>query len=59
MVFGDNRNDLEMMHQAGWSVAVANARPEVKESARIITASNDEFGVLKVLKELIGKGYEM
>ena len=59
MVFGDNRNDLEMMHQAGWSVAVANARPEVKEAARIITASNDEFGVLKVLEELIRNGYEM
>jgi len=58
MVFGDNRNDLEMMHQAAWGVAVANARSEVKEAARIITDSNNDLGVLKILKELIRRDYE-
>ena len=57
MVFGDNMNDLEMMEQAVWSVAVENARPKLKEAARIITASNDKLGVLKTIDALIRQGY--
>lgn len=58
LVFGDNRNDLEMMQQAHWSVAVANARKELKEAASFVTDSNNDQGVLKVLKRLIDKEYE-
>ena len=53
MVFGDNHNDLEMMSEAKYSFAVANARSAVKEAAAYETASNNEDGVLMVLKKLL------
>ena len=53
MVFGDNRNDLEMLEQAVYSFAVENAREEVKEKANYITDSNKNHGVLKVLRQLL------
>ena len=37
IVIGDYYNDLEMMQQAGYSVAVANAPPEVKAAANEVT----------------------
>lgn len=53
MVFGDQMNDIEMMHQAYYSFAVGNARPEVKAAARFQADTNVRGGVLKVLKLLI------
>ena len=53
MVFGDQRNDLEMLQQAYYSYAVENALPEVKKAARLGTDCCDQDGVLKVLKELL------
>lgn len=52
MVFGDQINDLEMVREARYSFAVANARPETKAEARYICDSNVNDGVLKVLKVL-------
>lgn len=53
MVFGDQFNDLEMMDQAYYSFAVANARPQVRQAARFQADSNEHNGVLKVLKQLL------
>lgn len=53
MTFGDQLNDIEMLKQAYYSFAVANARPEVKEAARFETDSNVQDGVLKILKFLV------
>lgn len=53
MVFGDQLNDLEMIRQAYYSFAVANARPEVKAEARFEADSNMNDGVLKILKLLV------
>ncbi|MBX3254704.1 MAG: HAD family hydrolase [Chitinophagaceae bacterium] len=53
MVFGDYLNDLEMMKEGYFSYAMENAHPEIKETARFVTASNDDDGVLKVLGELL------
>lgn len=53
MVFGDQLNDLEMMEQAYYSFAVANAREEVKKAARFQADSNVNGGVLKILKLLV------
>ncbi len=50
MVFGDQMNDLEMMDQAYYSFAVGNARPEVKAAARFRADTNQNDGVLKILK---------
>jgi Cof subfamily protein (haloacid dehalogenase superfamily) len=52
VAFGDMPNDLPMLAWAGHSVAVANAHPEVRATAREVTASNDEAGVALVLERL-------
>jgi Cof subfamily protein (haloacid dehalogenase superfamily) len=49
VAFGDMPNDLPMLAWAGYSVAVANAHPEVLEAADVVTGSNDEDGVAQVL----------
>lgn len=53
MVFGDYNNDLEMLDQAFFSYAMANAHQNVKDAARFLTKSNNEGGVEIVLQELI------
>lgn len=50
---GDDVNDLDLLRNAGLGVAMANARPEVKEIAQRQTASNDEEGVARLIDELL------
>ena len=50
MAFGDNNNDIGMMHAAGHSYAVETARAEVKEAARFLCPSYLDKGVYKVIK---------
>ena len=50
---GDGRNDLGMLAFAGTAVAPANAHPEVRAMADLITASNDEDGVAEALAQLV------
>jgi len=52
MAFGDGMNDFTMVEAAGTGVAMANAEPEVKRVAKIVTKSNDEDGVAAVLATL-------
>lgn len=44
---GDGPNDLQMMEYAGLSIAMGNARDEVKQRADMITTSVDEDGIYK------------
>lgn len=53
LVFGDYNNDLEMMALADFSYAMANAHPKVRKAAKYTTSSNDDFGVEKILEELL------
>jgi Cof subfamily protein (haloacid dehalogenase superfamily) len=53
IVFGDYLNDLEMMQQADFSFAMENAHPQVKRVARFIAPSNDERGVLQILRQVL------
>ncbi len=53
MVFGDFNNDLEMLNEAYFSYAMANAHPNVKAIARFSTRSNDEQGVEFILEQLL------
>jgi hypothetical protein len=53
MAFGDQLNDIEMLGRAYYSFAVANAREEVRKAARFQADSNENDGVLKVLKTLL------
>lgn len=51
MAFGDYLNDTEMLSVCGESYAMANAHPELIGLAKHIAPSNDENGVVSVLKE--------
>lgn len=53
MVFGDQMNDMEMLEQAYYSFAVANAREEVKQAARFMADSNLNQGPMKIMKLLL------
>ena len=53
-VFGDFLNDLEMMSEATYSYAVANADPRVKAAANYQAPANTEHGVITVIKQLLG-----
>lgn len=52
MVFGDHMNDLEMMSSAYYSYAMENAEEDVKKNARFIAGTNDDDGVIKIIKEV-------
>ncbi len=52
IAFGDSHNDLAMFAYAGLAVAMANASPEVREKAGMVTASNEEDGVALALARL-------
>ena len=51
--FGDDFVDIDLIRDCGWSVAVANAIPEIKSLAKYETASNDNHGVAIVLEKLV------
>lgn len=51
MIFGDYLNDLEMYSVSSETYAMENAHPQIKEVAKYIAPSNDEFGVISVIKE--------
>ena len=53
MVFGDNMNDISMLHQAKYSYAVGNARDEVKREAAFVADTYSNNGVLAELKKLL------
>jgi len=53
LVFGDYLNDIEMLRMTPNSVAMGNAHPEIKAIASIVTESHDNFGVERVLQELL------
>lgn len=50
MAFGDYFNDLGMLAAAGWSFAMANAHPDVREAARFVAPCNDDDGVVRTLR---------
>ena len=51
IAIGDGLNDISMIKMAGLGVAMENSNPEVKAVADIVTSTNLENGVAKVLKE--------
>ncbi|MBT1688426.1 Cof-type HAD-IIB family hydrolase [Dawidia soli] len=50
MAFGDNYNDMDMLTAAGWGVAMANGRDEVKALAKEITEANIDDGVAQAIE---------
>jgi len=53
MVFGDELNDYEMMQQAYYSYAMANAIPEIKQISNFLAPSNEEQGVIRILENFL------
>lgn len=53
MAFGDSGNDLDMLKYVGYSYAMANAAPPVKEVATFQAPSNRDAGVLAVIEQEI------
>lgn len=53
MAFGDGFNDVEMLQEAGFGVAMGNGVEEAKKAADYITCSNDEDGVAKAIEKYV------
>ena len=53
MAFGDGKNDRKMLETVGFGVAMANSVPEVLEVADMVTASNDDDGVAKIIEQFV------
>lgn len=51
MAFGDYLNDCELLESVGESYAMENAHPQLKAMAKYIAPSNDEDGVMRVIRE--------
>lgn len=49
---GDYDNDASMLEAARVGVAVANATERVKESADLITVSNEEHAIAKIIRDI-------
>jgi Cof subfamily protein (haloacid dehalogenase superfamily) len=49
VAFGDGYNDIDLLQQVGWGVAVANAFSEVKAVANEVTLHHKEDGVASTL----------
>ena len=52
MGFGDLMNDYEMLQNCRYSFAMENACDGIRKIARYHTSSNDEDGVMKVLRDI-------
>ena len=50
---GDDENDISMLRGAGLGVAMANAGAAVKNAADIVTATNEEDGVARVIERIL------
>ncbi|SKA56909.1 Cof-type HAD-IIB family hydrolase [Photobacterium toruni] len=55
MSFGDFLNDVEMLKETYFSYAMDNAHPEIKQLARFHAPSNNEQGVMTIIKEQVLK----
>lgn len=56
---GDDLTDLVVMRRVGLSIAVANARPEVKREAHHVTEAHGGYGAVREVVEIIldAQGY--
>jgi 5-amino-6-(5-phospho-D-ribitylamino)uracil phosphatase len=51
MAMGDSLNDIAMIKESGWGVAMGNAQDIVKETADAVTGTNDEAGVAQAIRK--------
>lgn len=55
MAIGDNFNDVSMFEKAGRSVAMGNAGQMIKSMCDMVTATNEESGVAKAIRAVLGE----
>lgn len=48
---GDSLNDMTMIREAGLGVAMGNAQEALKAAADLVTVTNDEHAVAKIIRE--------
>jgi len=53
LAFGDSGNDIEMLKQAGFSFAMANAGDHIKAVARFEAPHNNAEGVLEIIEKAL------
>lgn len=53
MAAGDGRNDVDMIQWAGLGVAMGNSVPEAAAAADVVTASNQEDGLARVVEAIL------
>lgn len=56
MAFGDGDNDMVMLREVGFGVAMGNAEEQVKNAADYITLTNDEEGVAEAIEKFVLTG---
>ncbi|SRR5258707_938318 len=52
---GDGLNDLEMLSEAGFAIAMGNASGRVKAAADLVVGSNNEAGVAQAVNEILAR----
>jgi Cof subfamily protein (haloacid dehalogenase superfamily) len=52
---GDGLNDLEMLSEAGFAIAMGNAVDRVKAAADLVVGSNNEAGVAQAVNEILAR----
>ncbi|AIX74613.1 HAD family hydrolase [Pantoea sp. PSNIH4] len=57
VAIGDSGNDIEMLRQAGYSFAMANATEAVSAAARYRTEDHNEEGALNVISRVLAREY--
>jgi HAD superfamily hydrolase (TIGR01484 family) len=55
IAMGDSLNDLAMIRAAGLGVAMGNAQDELKQAADLVTVSNTDDGVARIIEQYILK----
>lgn len=53
IAMGDSFNDIEMLKEAGLGVAMANCKEGVEEYADMVTVSNNQCGVAKIIRDFL------
>jgi hydroxymethylpyrimidine pyrophosphatase-like HAD family hydrolase len=55
VAIGDSPNDIEMLQESGFGVAVGNAHPDMKGVADMVTAGKHGAGVAEAIRYIMNK----
>lgn len=55
MAFGDSYNDIPMLELVKYSYVVKNSVEDMRQYAHFLAESNDDYGVLKVMDQIIAE----